>query len=309
VVSTLLVFQGVATQAAAAPESDRATCIAAAERGQKLRKDGRLPEAQKDFLACARSECPAFVRGDCAQWLSDVVAVMPSIVVAARMGGKDLFDVRVIIDGAVVLERLDGKGIPMSTGEHVLRFEYATEPPVETKVLMREGDKGRAIDVTFSGSGKPATIGGPTIAPPPPTPNPPPTTGKGHSVVPWIVAGVGAATAVTGAVLFVVGNGNFPAECNKDTGTCARGIDEAETADRVDRASSSHGESNLGLGLLIGGGVVAIGGVVWHFLEGSQTNGGAEKPKDAATAAGASRWHLVPNVSSHNSSLTLTGQF
>lgn len=284
----------------AAPESDRATCIAAAERGQKSRKDGHLPDAQNDFLLCAAQSCPSFVRGDCATWLSEVNAVMPSIVVAARMGGKDLFDVRVIIDGVVMSERLDGKAINMGVGEHLLRFEYASEPSVETKVLMREGDKNRAIDVTFTGSGGPATIGGPTITPQA-TAAPPvePTPERTHSVVPWIVAGVGAAVAVTGAVVFVIGNGDFPSECNKDTGTCAPGVDDAETADRVDRASSAHGTSNLGLGMLIGGAVVALGGVAWHFLEPT----GPEKPKSGA------RWQLVPNVTSHNQSLLLTGQF
>ncbi len=276
--------------AIAQPAPDKATCIAAAERGQKERNDGKLPDAQKSFLLCSRYECPAYVRSDCAQFLSEVNAVMPSIVVAARMNGKDLFEVRVMVDGATVSERLDGRGIPMGVGEHSLRFEYGSEPAVETKVLMREGDKNRAIDVQFAGNGQPASATSPTpgILPiPPPPPPPPPPPARENTIFPWVVAGVGLASLGTGIALFIVGNNRIPSECSKSDATCfLPGSTKAQQDDVTDKASSAHGMSNVGLGLMIGGGVALAGGIVWHFLE----------PTDPKVAPKSARGLLVPGA-------------
>jgi hypothetical protein len=289
---------GVTRPAEAAPESERAVCIAAAERGQKARKEGRLPDAQRDFLVCGRVECPAIVRTDCAQWLTEVETAMPSIVVAARLRGNDLFDVRVIVDGEVATERLDGKGIAMSTGEHALRFEYGSLKPVETKVLMREGDKNRPIDVVFEEGGSAgadaaaARVGSDS-------PSSASAASGGGSVVPWIVTGVGAAAAITGVVLYVTGNGRIPDTCSRSALTCQPGPTQEETDARIARAESAHSQSNVGLGVLIGGAVVAAGGLVWHFL----------MPSPKAAAPNTSALRITPSVGAGGPSFSLTGQF
>jgi hypothetical protein len=127
-----------------ASQSEKAACIAAAEHGQKMRKEGKLPDAQKDFVMCARPECPSVVKADCAQWRDEVERVVPSIVVEAKdTQGRDLVDVKVYVDGQLVAEKLDGKAIPLPTGEHTLRMEYGTEPHDERKILLREGERER----------------------------------------------------------------------------------------------------------------------------------------------------------------------
>src|SRR5262245_10917168 len=101
----------VATASSAAPNHvDKRTCVAANEEAQKLRRDGKLRATRGQLLVCARPECPVVVRQDCAQWLNEVVAATPSIVVAARdSAGKETLAVKVSIDGALVLQKLDGK--------------------------------------------------------------------------------------------------------------------------------------------------------------------------------------------------------
>src|SRR5262245_34160024 len=79
---------------------DKKTCIASSESGQKLRHDGKLRAAREQLLVCARPECPAVIRQDCAQFLNEVASSTPSVVIAARdTNGKETLAVKVTIDG------------------------------------------------------------------------------------------------------------------------------------------------------------------------------------------------------------------
>src|SRR5262245_56106628 len=76
----------VSLSRAAPPQGDqvKVTCAQAYETAQRLREGHRLREAREQLLVCARPECPALLRRDCAPWLGEVEAVLPSIVVVAR---------------------------------------------------------------------------------------------------------------------------------------------------------------------------------------------------------------------------------
>jgi hypothetical protein len=87
--------------------------------------------------------------------------------------------VRVIADGSVVREKLDGLPIPLDPGEHDVRLELARAKPTTVHVLLPEGMKNRAIHVVFEAEG-PAPhpragtdavppLGGATPGPPPPS--------------------------------------------------------------------------------------------------------------------------------------------
>jgi hypothetical protein len=65
-------------------------------------------------------------------------------------------DVRVLVDGTVRAERLDGSAIDLDPGPHRLRLEPARGAVVEQDVLARIGEKNRAID---------AVVGAPSAAP------------------------------------------------------------------------------------------------------------------------------------------------
>jgi len=66
---------------AAGPADAKKACVAASTEGQTARDDGKLMDARKSFLSCARDECPAVVRKSCAQWLTDVEDRIPSAVI------------------------------------------------------------------------------------------------------------------------------------------------------------------------------------------------------------------------------------
>lgn len=87
-----------------------------------------------------------------------------------------------------------------------------------------------------------------------------------HSIVPWIVVGVGAATLITGLVLTLV---PYPDGCNPDTSKCTMTGSQTpqDVADNQSAAGNVHGMNTAGPYVMIGGGVIAAGGLVWHFLE------------------------------------------
>jgi hypothetical protein len=153
-----------AAPANAAGAKVKQACVAAADKGQELRSDGKLTLAREQFVRCSKDECPAPLRQDCAQWMTEVVSALPSVVVGARDAeGHDLVQVRVIVDGSAVAESLDGKPIPVDPGVHRFRYELADGRQVEDRVVVRQGEKNRALTVTFLslGGAPPATAGRP----------------------------------------------------------------------------------------------------------------------------------------------------
>src|SRR6476646_341830 len=93
VVAFLLVSL-VGLPATLAHAEDKQACLAAFDKAQQLRIDGRLRAARVELALCARNECPTLVRQDCATWLNDVMGSLPSVVVGARdVRGKDLIAV------------------------------------------------------------------------------------------------------------------------------------------------------------------------------------------------------------------------
>lgn len=146
----LVASPAYAEDAQAPSEVDvKAACARAYEGAQVQRSEGRWLDARVSFRACAQQECPSLVRTDCGRWLQDLEEVMPSIVVQATADGAEIFDVRVMIDGQKVKDRLDGKAIAADPGPHTLRYEAAGFAPIEAKIVIREGEQFRPIAVAF----------------------------------------------------------------------------------------------------------------------------------------------------------------
>lgn len=127
---------------------DKATCVAAYEVVQTARKAGKLREAHDKALVCAQAACPGAVRDDCAQWLGDIEKSLPTVVVVATdENDADLVDVEVWVDGEKIVDKLDGKGLPLDPGQHALKFVREGSPPVEQTIVVREGEKNRKLEV------------------------------------------------------------------------------------------------------------------------------------------------------------------
>ncbi|WP_437786782.1 hypothetical protein [Sorangium sp. So ce1097] len=241
-------------------------CAAAYERAQGLRRDGRLLDAREALIACSQPACPPAAVADCGPWLAEVEQSLPSVVVAAKdADGRERLDVRVLVDGRLLAATLDGKALPVDPGLRTFRFEPATGQAVEERVLIREGEKNRAITVTLGApaAGAPAArrpLASPPLATPAAaplaTPAAPLATPAEPSIPPlaWVAGGVGVAGL---AVFAVAGALSLDAEADLRA-TCAPRC----AADDVRAIRVQHAAADIGLGV----GVVALGTAAWLYL-------------------------------------------
>lgn len=251
---------------AARAKPDVQACLAASEQGQRARSRGKLREAQASFLECGHERCPALVRRDCAQWQTEVSALLPTVVFGARDAeGRDVLDVTVSMDGEVLVEALDGKSVAVDPGVHNFTFARAGFHSQTERVLVKEGEKARAITVTF---GAPERVDAARPA------EREPARGGGPGALPWIVVGVGGAVAVSGLV-YAITAPPLPAGCDRASGTCVRfdGESEAQYAERREQAGESDGRPVTGYVIAGAGVVVAGGGLLWALLAGGGDDG------------------------------------
>jgi hypothetical protein len=304
--TTLVAAGALATVAAPkgalADGNEKAACIAASDEAQQLKLDGKLTLARTRLLACARAECPAIVKQDCGQWLAEVDAALPTVVFGARDAeGRDLFAVRVLEDGVMVADHLDGRARPVDPGPHLFRFETAAVGAVEVRVLARAGERNRAITASFPTSpgirSAPATpterpAAPPSIHAPPAGSTPPSPSGAGSAATPspiaWVAGGV-ALVALGTALYFEVAQ---VSDYNHLSSSCAGHC----PPDQVDHVGTERWIAGVSAGI----GVVAAGLATYFFLSRPHAS--------AATGDGAGvAFDVAPLV--HGGAATLTAHF
>ncbi len=282
------------TLSAASARADKAACVAAHVKGQQSQRAGRLTEARESFVVCSADGCPNVVKKDCVRWLEDVSNSIPTVVLGAKdRGGRDLFDVKVTVDGAPLVEKLDGKAVPVDPGAHNFRFETPSMPPVTQKVLVKEGDRARPVDVVFEG-GAPAP-GPPTTKIEPKVPGKDDKSGggtvttdkKGPGVLPWVVMGVGGIGVVGGAVYALTAPA-LPSGCDNARQTCTQfeGESEESFASRREQAGKHDTQFTTGLIVAAGGGVVLAAGLVWYLVASPSSSDPAPKRGSAVRGPG-----------------------
>ncbi len=261
----------------AAAGDEKAACLAASEKAQQLRNQGKLSAAREQLQICNRSECPALVRQDCATWMNEILVAAPSVVCDAKDGrGKDLVDVKVSIDGVKVADQIDGKAIVIDPGLHVFRFEAPNLAPVEERVVVKQGEKNRIVTATFAAP--------PETAAPPPTPPDPGRRDEGSGTrTAFTIASIGAfglggVGLVTGGILGLSANRDI----NDLKDTC--GQTKTCPQSEVDKAERKR---NIAIGSAIAGGVLVAGGVVLLVLRPAAPKSATRAPlwMTALTAA------------------------
>jgi hypothetical protein len=286
--SMLVASAGVAGRALA---DDKQDCLAASEAGQDQKLHGSLRGAREQFLICARDVCPAIVKQDCTQWLTEIMAALPSVVVGARdWQGHDIIDVTVTIDGNVVATKLDGKPIGVDPGPHAFHYESASgAPPVDEQVLIKQGERNRALNVTF----QPPPGAVPPPAPPPePGPAPPPAS-TGKPLVAWVLGGAGVAALAAGGILWLTADGDVSSAKEAPPNGCAPNCPQ----DRVDGIRTKYVVSDV----LFGVGVVSLGfGAYFFFAHGGDS---------AAPSANHSALRVDFGASPHGGQLEILGRF
>ena len=188
---------------------DKAACLDAVAKGQRLRDTHKLVEAREELRVCARAECPSVVQSDCATWLGELDRTLPTVVLSAKDGaGRDVMDVKVSVDGQPLTSVLDGQAVAVDPGLRTFRFERRDGSVATQQVLVKEGEKARGVWVVLAGAGgaaaapaaspvwaKPDEAG---VARPPPTPSPS-TLGSTRRLLALALGGAGVAGLGAGA--------------------------------------------------------------------------------------------------------------
>lgn len=153
----LLVSAGPAAAQGRGSAAARA-CADAASSGQVLRDDGKLIEARARFVTCAQPSCPKLIQKDCAEWQSDVDARLPTVVLSAKDDvGHDVANVSVTLDGNAFQGGLaNGRSTPVNPGRHTFAFTAPGHRAAERVIVVREGERARAVDGVLERLVKPA---------------------------------------------------------------------------------------------------------------------------------------------------------
>jgi hypothetical protein len=239
-------------------EGELIACVRAAEDAQSLRSAHRLRAAFKHLLVCSQSNCPSVVRKDCSYWLTEVEKLVPSVTVqAVDKDGRDLTDVSVSMDGEPLVSRLDGLAVPVDPGVRTFRFEHVGSTPIEQKIVIREGQKGRPIRIMFD------------PRPPPPPPRPVPAERRYRVPAASVVFGAVGTLALGSFAYFGITGRADAAEladgCGKNK-TCSEG--------EVSKIRTKLLVADVSLGV----GLVSLGAATYLFFAGN------EKPAPAVTA-------------------------
>ena len=283
VLTSALTIAVFTASTARADDPSKRECIDANAQAQVQQKEGKLRAAQTSLRLCTSSSCPAIVRDDCAQRLDALERVLPSLVFEVKDGsGADLTAVRVLLDGQVLAEKLDGTALDVDPGEHSFTFQAAARAPVTMKLVIREGDRGRRQAVRMGAAAvtppTPVVVLSPSPSPsPPPTPSakepsgrvepppqPPPDTGNagdGQRTA-GLVLGIGGAVGLGVAGLLAA---SASSSWSSSQTNCAS---SAECTNRPDAVADRDSAVTLATGAtiaFIAGGALLTTGLILYF--------------------------------------------
>jgi hypothetical protein len=203
-------------------EPTKNQCIDANESAQPLRKAGKLRQAEERLLVCVRPSCPAVVRDDCAQRLSDVRGAEPTVVFVVRdESDHDLTNVRVTMDGVELAAKLDGTAIPVDPGEHLFVLETDGRLKEARTLKLNEGEKGRQERIVLVAPVVESAA--PPLPPPAPEPaapvEPPPPPGRTQRQIGIALGGVGLAGLVVSTIFGVAAKSLYDHAINTECGS------------------------------------------------------------------------------------------
>jgi hypothetical protein len=235
---------------AGALADDKAACLQAASKGQRLRDQHDLLAARDQFRVCSAASCPGVVQRDCTAWLADVDKTLPTVVVTAKDGaGADLVDVVVTLDGQPLQTRLDGRAVPMNAGPHTFHFEGPGGTKLDQQVVISEGRKEQTVAVVLG----PKPAAGPPPGGEQPPPASPSTSSSPLRTVGWVLGGAG-----------VVGLGiatafGLSASSDKSSAHCdANNVCDPGTVSGIKSAALASDVAWIAGGVLLAGGAALV---------------------------------------------------
>jgi hypothetical protein len=262
--SALLTFSSAAALSAlavltcageASADDTKRACVAASTDGQTLQKADRLIEAGEKFRFCASGPCPELVRSRCTQWLRDLNAEIPTVIVRAKdAAGSDVVDIGVTIDGHAVAA---GRQEPLDPGEHVAVVTRPDGHTQEERFLLVDGEHARVLTVH--------------LAPQAPSHDPDPPVARSSGGLPagtWVLGGL-SLVAFGGAVFFYAQASSDLSQLQK---TCSPNCTSSQTQPVFVNQDLAY--------VSIGVGIVALGSAIaWALLDSPPQS----PPKTAAS--------------------------
>jgi len=267
----------VATPALADPKAE---CLSAVDQGQQARDDGRYRAARDAFATCSRAVCPKPVAASCTKWSREIADALPTVVLAAKDGsGGDLTDVRVTFDGAPLTTSLDGKPVEVDPGSHKLRFEREGSEPAEQTVVIKAGEKLRAITVVLRASEPVAVVTKPVEEEHPKSGG----GGAGRAVATVALGVLGAGGIAAGIVFGFASQGDASTASNirgaMPTNACVgAGATTPACQSLANAVSAENRDGTLSVVMYVAGGVLAAAAVVTWLVW--------PKPKEAPPPIG-----------------------
>jgi hypothetical protein len=296
--SAALAWAAISVEAPA--RADDAACIAASEQSLSFRQAGKLHDALRAAATCAAEGCPAEVHDECARRVASLGAAMPTLILAAKdASGGDLYDVKVSLDGAPLVGSLDGRPIAIDPGAHTFLFEVAGQPPVERKLVLREGEKDRRETVVLGAAPAPtppvSTPSTTSVVLTPPRPvEPPPSWGPRH----WLAVAVAGAGIVGVGVGGVLGTMAISSK-NREIKDCPQAgcAPSSHAQAKNDYDTAQRDATGSTIAFVAGGVLLAAGAVLWITA-----------PR-AETAAASARVGVAPALLGSGRGIGVVGEF
>jgi hypothetical protein len=282
---------------------DKAACVDAYGKAQRLRSASHLVSAREQLRVCAQASCPKFITRDCTAWLMEVESRLSSVVLYAKDSkGAEVSAVTVAIDGTVVAEQLDGHGIEVDGGKHVFTFTFPDGKKVDQTYVVLEGQKAQRVGVELPldppSSPAPARKssdsmwgqGSPTMA------KDGSSSWNGRKTLAVVVVGAGVAGVAVGAVFGLNAISSFQSQKN----ACAPGNCTDRSAALTDHTNAANASTLSTVGFIAGGALVATGAVLFFTAPNGREGG------EGGTTAGL---QAVPGAGPAGAGVLLRGRF
>ena len=275
-----LLFLGAAvfipTFAQAEEGVSKEQCAHAYETAQEAKAEGRFQESIAELRICAQPVCPSFVQTECAAWLDEVEAELPSIVVrVVGKNGEDVDSAVVKIDEEIAEGILSGRAFALNPGKHQLWVQLEGEEPKTQSLMVSQGQKNRLVTVSYEEK----AVAGPTsttAAPIEYEPNP-------LRVWSYVIGGTGLAAIGVGigvGLAAVSDQNTLESDCGLTGSLC----DQDEYNSRKDSIDSQKIIADI---TWISGAALAIGGVVMFIAT-------PPRPKKPAEGVALQSWGVTP---------------
>jgi hypothetical protein len=220
-------------------------CVETNEDAQSLRQRGELRAARAQFVRCVAASCPRLVREDCAEQVSEIDALLPTLAFVVRdpAGGR-VPGVMVAIDGEARGELLEDAPLAMDPGEHTFKFTADGYEPVEKRLVVREGTRG-SEEILLAPTARPEDG----------------WLGRDQRRVGYAVGGVGLGALLVGTLFGIKAKVTYddatsPARCPGGLSSCDQaGVDGVRTA-RTEAAIST--VAFVGGAALLAGGIALV---------------------------------------------------